>query len=85
MLITHNILEKVEVIEHINHDLHKVVTPVRVEVLEKMLFDSQYDVRETQILVNGFRNGFDLKYQGPKHRKDVSRNIPFTVGDQTEL
>ena len=36
-------------------------------------------------LVNGFRFGFDIGYQGLKLRHSESRNLPFTVGNQTVL
>ena len=35
--------------------------------------------------MNGFRFGFDIGYQGLKLRHSESRNLPFTVGNQTVL
>ena len=53
--------------------------------LLQLLTESNYPCEETQFLVNGFKNGFDIGYEGPQHRKSISQNIPFTVGDKTQL
>ena len=61
--------------------------PVDVNQLEKLLISSNYDAKETEFLVKGFKQGFDIGYRGPNVRQDLSQNIPFTkgVGDSTEL
>ena len=69
----------------INHDLDHVVTPVKLDILEQMLVQTGYDQQETDYLVNGFKEGFDLEYQGPRDRRDESDNIPFTIGDEFEM
>ena len=51
-----------------NFDLDNLVTPVNVEELEKLLQDSNYDQEKTKRLVEGFRFGFTLGYEG---RQDV--------------
>ena len=53
--------------------------------LQKLLTDTQYDRKETSFLVNGFKHGFSLHYQGPWQRKDKAKNIPFTVGDNVDM
>ena len=58
---------------------------MNVSVLERMLKESHYDKKETDFLVKGFTEGFNIEYQGIENRQDVSRNIPFTVGDKFEL
>ena len=63
-----------------NHNLTSIITPVNVEVLQRLLKESNYDKQESEFLVNGFKYGFDLEYQGPWNRQDTSRNIPFQVG-----
>ena len=52
-----------------------------------MLNASNYDRVETQYLLKGFSEGFDLEYSGSWICKDSSRNLPFQdgVGDQLEL
>ena len=69
----------------INHNLQDIVTPVKVDVFEELLVDSNYDPKEAKFLIDGFRHGFKLNYQGPRNRCDQSKNIPFTVGDKVEM
>ena len=48
--------------------------------------ESKYDEAETRYLVDGFKNGFDIEYNGPEERWDYSKNIPFkSVGSNREL
>ena len=63
-----------------NFNLEGIITPVNLDVLEEYLISSNYDQEETTFLVKGFREGFDITYEGPQNRQDVSRNIPFQVG-----
>ena len=72
-------------IQDSNYNLSDIKTPVKVEVLEKLLIQSSYDKEESQFLLQGFRNGFDLGYEGPMNRMDTSNNLPFHVGDQQQL
>ena len=68
-----------------NTDLTNIVTPVKVNVFADLLQKSVYDVEETNFLIDGFENGFDIGYQGPLQRQSESGNIPFTVGSKEEL
>ena len=61
-------------------DLASIITPVNVKVLHRLLVESNYDPLETKFLVDGFTSGFDIGYQGPMGRRDVSNNLPFKVG-----
>ena len=54
-------------------------------MLEQLLTSSQYNPSETSFLVNGFRNGFDLQYQGPTQRKDQANNLPFRMGSDRDM
>ena len=56
-----------------------------MKVLKRLLTESNYDIEETNFLVNGFSNGFDIGYCGPWNRQDTSRNIPFQVGDKFDM
>ena len=71
----------------VNFNLENIVMPINVKELERMLRLSDYDEDETQFLVNGFTNGFDIGYEGPTERANLSNNIPFRegVGDANEL
>ena len=71
--------------EHQNFDLTNISTPLKVDVLERLLIESNYDSVETDFLVQGFRNGFDLGYAGPVRRRDKSHNIPITVGSKIDM
>ena len=78
-------ITETEVKQSYHPDITSIMTPVKVNVLEKMLVDAEYDEAETQYLINGFRYGFDLEYEGAQNRQDTSCNIPFTVGKKFEL
>ena len=67
-----------------NKDLSDIYTPVDADVLEKLLIETNYDQKESEFLVSGFRNGFDLGYRGPEV-KQTSKNLKFTIGNKTEL
>ena len=45
-----------------------------------MLKEASYDPAEIQFLSEGFRQGFDIGYQGPEIRQSKSRNLPFQPG-----
>ena len=68
-----------------NPDLETIVTPVKADVLEKLLIELKYCKNETKFLVDGFCNGFDIGYQGSHNRQDTSDNIPITVGSKQEM
>ena len=53
----------------VNFDLMNVVMPINVENLERLLTDSKYNQTETEFLVQGFKFGFDLGYEGPVLRQ----------------
>ena len=54
-------------------------------MFEKLLVQSNYDPEETQFMIQGFRQGFNIQYNEPKNRQSRSKNIPFTVGNKVEL
>ena len=60
---------------------------MKVELLETWLKQSGYDHKETEYLVNGFRYGFDLQYEGPVNRTDQARNIPLdkNIGSDVDV
>ena len=70
----------------INHDVTHIKTPVNADRLEELLVESNYDKEETEFLVRGFTEGFDLCYEGPKGRTDTAKNIPIReVGSMEEM
>ena len=50
-----------------------------------ILKESHYDDKETQFLLDGFTNDFDIGYCGKRARQSRSKNIPFTVGNNLVL
>ena len=68
-----------------NSDIDRIVTPIRAKSLEKLLIEADYDLNETQFLVEGFTQGFPIGYAGPTERRDFSRNIPITIGSKVEM
>ena len=62
-----------------------VTTPLNVDHYAELLTQTGYDKEKSEFLINGFRNGFSLNYQGPKIRTDEARNIPFTIGNSREM
>ena len=62
-----------------------IITPVKADILEELLIESNYDKVETQFLVEGFRHGFDIGYRGPEKRRDLSDNIPIRVGTKEDM
>ena len=67
-----------------NWNLDNIVTPVDVDVLEELLVRVEYDSVETQFVINGFRFGFSLGYQGNMQRTTTSHNLKLTCGSKTQ-
>ena len=68
-----------------NFDLDRVCTPVDADEFHHLLHSSGYDSNETNFIIEGFRNGFPLEYQGPWQCRDTASNIPFSVGDRVDM
>lgn len=59
-----------------------IVTPVKVENLQRLLEETGYPQDKTEFLVNGFTNGFNLGYQGPRVRRTFSNNHKLRAGNK---
>ena len=69
-----------------NYDLENVVTPVKPDILEQLLVETGYDHEETKFVVDGFRHGFDLGYQGQCcNIQRRAPNLKLRVGNKTIL
>ena len=68
-----------------NQDLENLITPVDVDALELLLKDVGYDKRKTDFLVDGFRNGFTLSYEGSWDVKLESPNLKFSIENKVIL
>ena len=53
--------------------------------MDFLLNYSSYSNDKKDFLLEGFREGFDIGYQGPTLRQDRSQNIPFSVGNHQDL
>ena len=73
--------------QYTNFDLNNIHTPVKVDVLERMLISSEFNKEDTTYLIKGFREGFDISYAGPLDRQDTSKNLPLSngIGDEIDL
>ena len=60
-------------------------TPLKADVLCKLLIQSQYKPDEIEFLNKGITKGFDIGYQGNKEVKLTSNNLKFIIGDETVL
>ena len=57
-----------------------------VDAFEKLLIESQYDKKETEFLVDGFKKGFNIGYKGKEEVKITSPNLKFReIGDPITL
>ena len=66
--------------------MESIKTPVDVTKLGQLLHDSDYDKTETEFLLDGFKNGFSIGYNGPQDVNITSPNLKFReVGDHVTL
>ena len=68
-----------------NFDLKNIIIPVKADQLERILKQAGYDPGKTQYLVQGFRNGFSLQYQGPTRVKRLAPNLKLTIGTKLDI
>ena len=68
-----------------NYDLETVVTPVLADELERLLIQTEFDPIRTQFLINGFKHGFSIKYQGPTQVTRSAPNLRLRVGNKIQL
>ena len=50
-----------------------------------MLQESGYNEEKSDWLIKGFTQGFDIHYNGLTERISIAKNLPFTVGNRTEM
>ena len=62
------------------------MTLVNMDKLQELLIQTKYDPVETDCVVNGFKNGFDLGYRGGRSGvKCLAPNLKICVGSPTIL
>ena len=52
-----------------------MVTPVKVNRLDRLLKEMKYDEEERKFLIEGFTNGFELGYRGDMKAKMTAPNL----------
>ena len=68
-----------------NLDLDNIITPVDANRLEQLLVETDYDREKTKFLIDGFKSGFTLGYEGSWDVKIVSDNLKLRIGTEIEL
>ena len=70
----------------VNLDIETIVTPIKVTKFNQLLLDAKFPEEDRKFLIQGFTEGFDIGYNGPKNRS-MADNIPFStgVGDDIEM
>lgn len=68
-----------------NYDFVSLISPVNIDVFERLMIQSKYDPSEIEFIVDGFRNGFSIGYQGPQSRRSFSKNHKLRVGSELDL
>ena len=53
--------------------------------MRKYLKQSGYNRNKATYIVDGFQKGFDIGYRGPQNRVEEAKNLPFRIGNATEL
>ena len=56
-----------------------------VNELEEFLIESKYDKEETEFLIDGFRNGFPLHFEGDRDVRRFAPNLKLECGSREIL
>ena len=76
----------VQPLYYTNFDLESVISPVDPDALEELLLQSKYNPDETKFLVDGFRKGFDIGFQGKiEGVRRFAPNLRLRIGNVTIL
>ena len=54
-----------------------MITPVNVNELRDLLWETEYDTHKTKFLVDGFTRGFDIGYRGEESVRLTAPNLKF--------
>ena len=84
MLLIFN-LATAAVLWHENYNLQEIVTPVNANKFEQLLLETEYCPRKTRFLINGFKNGFSLCFEGNREVTRYAPNLKIRVGSKEEI
>ena len=62
-----------------------IVTPINVEKFEQQLRQAEFDSNKIQKLITGFKEGFDIGYEGKCTKTETANNLPFRVGTLVDM
>ena len=86
LFLCFNLLDKEEAtLQFSNMDLTNIITPVNADKFEQLLVESSYDSKETEYLVQGFRHGFSLEYEGDRNIRQTAPNLKIRIGSPIQL
>ena len=61
------------------------MTLIKADVLELLLNEAGCNPEKANLLCESFQTGFDLHYEGPMNRKNISENLPMRVGNAADM
>ena len=61
------------------------ITPVKVDILEDLLTQYNYNTKETKFLIDGFTNGFEIGYKGDREVQQLSKNLRLDCGSPCDI
>ena len=79
------LVQQEEITMYENLDLENIVTPVKHKVFRRLLTEAGYDRKKTEYLIEGFKNGFSINFQGDREVKKTAPNLKLRIGSKTEL
>ena len=67
--------------------MDNIVTPVKAEILEERLTAANYRQGKKDFVVRGFKEGFELQFEGNRRVRRTSNNLKIQpgVGSETEM
>ena len=66
--------------------MDKIITPLDPDKFEELLKEAGYQEDKRKYVIDGFKNGFSLEYQGGlKACRRLAPNLKLRVGNKTEL
>ena len=68
-----------------NFLLHDIVTPIKIDKYKYFMELFGFEEEKKNYLLKGFKEGFDIGYRGPVSRQDTARNIPITIGSESDM
>ena len=68
-----------------NFNLDKIVTLIDVPALDFLLQDTEYLEDECNFVIDGFKLGFTLGYDGPKERQTTASNLKLKCGNLKDV